>query len=450
MKTGHRQVHIITFGCQMNKLDSELIAQSLQEAGHNLVDSPAEADTVLYNTCSVRKQAENRVLSHIGMLAERKQSEPHFLIGVMGCMAQRMGKTLRSQYPLIDLVIGTRQFHRIGELLEQAEEGPVVAIAEEPLAATGRLPRHLHPGGPKAWVAVMRGCNNFCSYCVVPYVRGREESRPLHEVVEEIRQIVSDQETGAVEVTLLGQSIDNYGQDLTPPLNLLQLLQVVDGIKGLKRLRFITAHPRAITPELFEVMNALPTVCEHLHMPAQSGSDKILKAMRRGYTSAQYRELLAIGRERVPGIAFASDFIVGFPGETEEDFLATLELVKAAEFQNIFAFRYSPRPGTKAAEVEDNVPLAEKNRRLQALLQTQEEISEKRNQALVGSMAEILVEGISHKDPGRMTGRTRTNYIVTFPVPLASPERETLIGEEILVKITSATALTLLGERVEG
>lgn len=435
-----RHIHIITFGCQMNKLDSEYVAQILEASGHEIVNTTEEADTVLFMTCSVRDQAENRVLSAIGTLRERRERDPQFLIGVMGCMAQRLGEKLFRAAPGVRLVCGTRQFHRIPEWLAEAEHSPVVALEEENLSNEALPDRHFS-GGIQAYVAIMRGCNNFCSYCIVPYVRGREESVPQARVLDEVRRVI---DAGAVEVTLLGQSIDKYGLDLTPPSSLFRLLEAVHELPGLKRLRFLTAHPKNITRELFETMARLPRICEHLHMPAQSGSDTILHAMNRHYTRAHYESLVEMGRSIVPGIAFLSDFIVGFPGETEEDFEATLDLVRKVGFGNIFAFRYSPRPGARSAELADSIPQAVKENRLARLLKTQEEVNTRRHQAMVGSTQEVLAEGPSKRDASNWCGRTRGNEIVVFTNtgPQAAQS-----GDLVSVEITSATALTLIGRQ---
>lgn len=443
-----RNVHLITFGCQMNKLDSDLILQALEDAGHRVVDSIDEADTVLYNTCSVRDQAENRVLSAVGAVSPRKLDNPRFLIGIMGCMAQRRGGELQKRYPQIDLIIGTGQFHRIAEYLEMAEAGPVIAVDELALARDDELPEHNRVTGVQAFVAVMRGCNNYCTYCIVPYVRGREESRELTPILKEVQRMVAG---GAREITLLGQSIDGYGRDLSPPLSLHRLLEEVHAIEGVLRLRFVTAHPRNITEELFHTMARLPRVCRHLHMPAQSGSNRILTAMNRRYTREEYIRLLESGRRIMPDLAFSADFIVGFPGEEEEDFAATLDLVKSAQFQNIFAFRYSPRPGTRSEEaLADNVPQEVKEDRLAALLAAQQEVNRERNEALCRdrTVVSVLVEGVSKKDKSRMMGRTPQSGIVIFPAPPESVDQRALIGSEVSVRLTDCTPLTLFGKPV--
>jgi tRNA-2-methylthio-N6-dimethylallyladenosine synthase len=442
-----RRVHLLTFGCQMNKLDSELVAGALREAGHEIVDDPGAADTILINTCAVRDQAENRVLSRIGTLKARKARDPRFRIGVLGCMAQRMGASLPRQYPQVDLVVGTRAFAQIAALLERAESGPVVAVDEASLseAQGGALPPR-SGGGLHSWVGVMRGCENYCAYCVVPYVRGREESRPLGAVVDEVRALV---EAGTREVTLLGQSIDKYGRDLSPPASLAELLGAIDAIPGLQRLRFVTAHPKRIDAALFKVMASCPTICEFLHVPAQSGSDRMLERMNRGYNREHYERILQTGRQILPTIAYASDFIVGFPGETEADFLRTLDLVRDQQFQTIFAFRYSPRPGTRAARFDDDVPDHEKERRLQALLGAQEELNASRNRALVDSEVEVLVEGLSKRDATKLAGRTRQNALAVFPAPDGPSAVARWTGRTVRLRVVDWTPLTIFGEPVE-
>lgn len=444
-----RIIHVITFGCQMNKFDSELFSQSLEDAGHTLTENIEEADTVLFNTCSVRDQAENRVLSAIGMLKEKKQNNPNFKIGVMGCMAQRWGKNLPDKYNDVDLVIGTREFHRIAELLEECENNTVVATRELTLAESGILPENRHTkSGFSAYIAVMRGCNNFCTYCIVPYVRGREESRNKTEIIHEAQRAVDE---GAIEITLLGQNVCAYGKEFTPSVYITELLQEIGNINGIKRLRFISSHPKDIKEDLFTAMRDIKPVCEILQVSAQSGSNPVLKAMNRQYTRERYDEIISMGKSIVPDIAFSSDFIVGFPGETEEDFLQTLDLVKQTEYLNIFAFRYSPRPGTKAEALDDDVPQQEKENRLQALLKAQEEVNNHRNNAFVaeGKIQSVLVEGISKKDGSKLTGRNRHGGIVVFDAPKDIKSAQEYIGKEIDIKIVSSTTLTLFGELVD-
>lgn len=434
---------IHTFGCQMNKLDSELVAEALISAGYEMTADEAEADVILYNTCSVRDNAEQRVLSRIMQLKPVKKLRPHLLIGLMGCFAQRQGAALLDKLPHLDLVCGTRQFPQIAALLERARSGPVVAVEEEQLTAPGARDAHersLHMG-MQAYVSVMRGCNNFCSYCIVPYVRGREESRPADAVVEEARSLA---EKGARELILLGQNIDAYGKDIGSTLAAL-LRRVHEEVDGLRRIRFVTSHPRDITEELVRTMHELPRVTDYLHMPAQSGCDRILKAMNRGYTSAEYDQKLEMIHRLAPGTLIASDFIVGFPTETAEEFDTSVELVRRAKFQNSFIFKYSPRPGTRAAEkMADDVPDEEKQRRNHALLAAQEDVKSERSASLVGSVQEILVEGISPRDPNKLLGRTAGNLIAVYD---KANTFEQEIGTLQRITVTRSTPLTLFGEK---
>ncbi len=430
---------IHTFGCQMNKLDSELVAEALTAAGYSLTDNEDDAGVIIFNTCSVRAHAEQRVLSRVGALKRRKQRNPGLLIVVMGCFAQRTGEELLRRLPHVDLVCGTRQFPRLPELIEQARSGPLVITAEATLTAPGVLDAHgraLHHG-PQAFVSVMRGCNNFCTYCIVPHVRGREESRPVSAIVQEVSALAG---SGAREITLLGQNIDAYGKDINT--DLAALLRAVHEVNDITRIRFVTSHPRDITKDLLATMHDLPRVCSHLHMPAQSGSSRVLAAMHRGYSREEYEQKLELVQEYAPGVLVTSDFIVGFPGETDEDFLQTLDLVRRARFQNAYIFKYSPRPGTAAARMPDNVPAAVKKERNQSLLAAQEDINRTRMQEMVGSVQEILVEGLSARDKSKLVGRTSTNLICVFDAP---PKPEGLVGELVKLRITACTPLTLFG-----
>jgi len=443
------RICIITFGCQMNKLDSELAAEALAAAGHTLVADAAGADAVIFNTCAVRDHAEQRVRSRLEQLKARKARQPLFRIGVMGCFAERLGQDLLAQYPYVDLICGTRHFPRIAELLAQCDSGPVVAVGEGDGQAAGIGASHprLRHQGVIGYVSVLRGCQNRCAYCVVPSVRGAQISRPLGAIVEEARNLAA---RGCREIILLGQNIDAYGKDRgAEGDDLAALLEAVHdatakgGDAGLPRIRFVTSHPRDIVPRLVRAVNDLPRVCKHFHMPAQSGSTRILSAMRRGYTRAEYDERLAMIAELCPQALVASDFIVGFPGETVDDFQQTLDLVRQAKFQNSYIFKYSPRPNTLAAKWPDDVPQAEKHRRHQALLAAQNEVNRERHCALVKSVQEILVEGFSPRDSRRLIGRTSQNLICVFPAP-ANPQA--YIGCLVRLRIIDATALTLVGE----
>lgn len=433
------RICIHTFGCQMNKLDSEIVEEILRSAGHTLVSEEEEAEVILFNTCSVREHAEERVLSRLFQLRSRKEREPHLRLGVLGCMAQRLGARLWDRVPFVDLICGTHAFPRIATLLAEAEKGPVLAIEED-----DSLRREMdfyeerrRISSALAYIAVMRGCNNRCAYCVVPSVRGRETSRPIEAILEEGRKLVNQ---GVREITLVGQNINAYGKDIG--IDLAALLRALHELEGLLRIRFLTSHPRDISDDFLRTLAELPRVAKHLHMPAQSGSTKILRAMRRGYDREHYDDRLAAIQRWVPSALVTSDFIVGFPGETEADFLETLELVKKARFQNSYIFKYSPRPGTPAAELPDDVPLEEKKRRHRILLAAQNEVNRERTQRLIGSIQTILVEGISPRDPHRMIGRTETNLICVFPPP---PEPSKLVGTLLPLRIVEATPLTLIG-----
>jgi tRNA-2-methylthio-N6-dimethylallyladenosine synthase len=437
-----RKFFIHTFGCQMNVHDAETLSGLLEREGFAPCSDDREADVVLIETCSVRQQAEDKVWSLLGRLGQRKQHYPETVIAVIGCMAEKERETIFKRAPHVDIVAGPRHLDEIPALLkERLPQGEVLLAGHDRHMdfPSSVADRRSHPWS--AYVAVSRGCSNACAYCIVPAVRGPEVSRPQAEIVGEIRELLAH---GAVEITLLGQNVDAYGRDVQenrPSLpGLVRELGELQ-TKGLRRLRFVTSHPKDISKDLLRAVAETPVVCPFLHMPAQSGSDAVLKAMRRGYDSARYREIVASARNIVPGVEIASDFIVGFPGETDADFEATLALVRDARFQRIFGFRYSPRPGTCAAKnLEDDVPFEVKRARLNRLFAVQTEITRTGNESAVGSTLEVLVEGQSSRDPQRLTGRTRTWRIVTFP------HDGTPAGALVNVKITGATALSLAGE----
>lgn len=406
------KVHIITFGCQMNDLDSELVRASLLEAGYQLADHIRDADIILFNTCSVRQHAEDKVYSALGRLKRRKRERPGTIIGVLGCMAQKDGQEIFRRAPWVDLVVGPGQLGRLVELLEAIATGKRNRVLELSLPRRGmpqsEVAKTFVPFDPprrpdvraireQAMVRIMRGCDKFCTYCVVPHVRGPEQCRPAQEIEAEVRTLVDQ---GCKEVLLLGQTVNSY-EDKTEgrTIRLSDLLERLSSIEGLRRIKFVTNHPSHMTDDLLQAVRDLPPVCPYLHVPAQSGSDRILARMRRGYTAAEYREMIARIREVVPQAAITSDFIVGFCGESEEDFQQTVELVRWARFRNCFVFKYSPRPGTKAAELYvDDVPAAVKRRRNTELLAIQNEISLKENEKFLGQRVEVLVEGISKRE----------------------------------------------------
>ncbi len=433
----YKTVFFETFGCQMNKLDAELSLGLLQEDGYKIVDKVDDADVILFNTCSVRKHAEDKVYSHLGALKTLKKRYPEVIVGVLGCMAQKDGEAIFKRMPHVDLVCGTRMFSRLPEMLLKIRNhgSHVLAIDEDQIVNVKRAVTY-RPNFYQAFVTVMRGCDNYCSYCIVPYVRGREISRTIADIKEEVQSLVSN---GCKEVTLLGQNINSYGKGLGGNVTLGDMLTELNAIDGLERIRFVTSHPADMSRDLIRTMSHLEKVCEYLHMPAQSGSDEVLKRMRRGYTAGYYREFVRYARELIPRLTVASDFIVGFPGETEEDFQETVRLMEDIRFQNCFIFKYSPRTGTKAAELKDDVPDETKRARNLKLLELQKKISLEENTKMIGKKVDVLVEGASKSDPNRLSGRTRQNHIVVF-----SGSQE-LVGKLAGVVIHEVTDLTLFG-----
>ncbi len=438
-----RLVYIEVFGCQMNKLDAELMAGILLDHGYEVTEDIDQAGIILYNTCSVRQHAEDRVFSKIGRLRSRKRYQPKLIIGLLGCIAQSWKGEIFRRFPHVSIVCGTAEFPRLPQLIEEArQEGRVLAVdLRENVDVVRR--RNLGPLPAQAYVSVMRGCDMACTFCIVPSTRGREVSRPVEEIAEEVRSLAGG---GVAEVILLGQTVNSYGKRLAAgrKIGLHHLLQELNKIQGLERIRFITSHPRFMSEDLISAMADLEKVCEYLHLPVQSGSDLVLRRMRRGHTIDHYRKVIERCRRRVPNFAVATDFIVGFPGESPEDFSASCRLLEEIRFQGSFVFKYSPRPGTKAAEMADDVPNGVKQERNQVLLKLQERISDEIYRGRIGGVEEVLVEGVSKRDATRLTGRNRANQIVVFP----GGESEGLAGKLVEVRITGATPLTLMGERV--
>jgi tRNA-2-methylthio-N6-dimethylallyladenosine synthase len=435
-----RRVYVEAFGCQMNFLDGELALSRLEGTGWTRTDDPDAADMVLFNTCSVRDQSENRVWSRLGALRDRKARDPAFLIAVMGCMAQREAETILRKMPHVDIVCGTRRFPEMDRLVERAErEGQVLAVEVDGYVDVVRDVR-IRPDRHRAYVSVMRGCDHKCSYCVVPRTRGPQIDRPVADVIDEVRRLADD---GVREVTLLGQNINTYGRYIDGEPTLGTLLRKAHEVLGIERLRFITSNPMDLTDELLVAMSELPKACGYLHFPAQSGSDSVLRRMYRGYTRAKYLALCARARELCPGIELASDLIVGFPGETEEEYRETRSLVAEVGFKQIYVFKYSPRPGTAAADLRDDVPEAEKLRRNNDLLDLHDEISLAANQRFVGSEVEVLVDGPSDRG-GHLAGRTDGNHTAIFD---GDPS---LAGSFVKVAVQRATAAVLYGDVVPG
>src|SRR5499433_2183316 len=410
------KLHLITYGCQMNEYDSERVAGLLKQERYELTEVAEDADLILLNTCAIREKAEDKVLSRLGQLKHLKRARPDLMIGVMGCMAQLWKGRLQERAPHVDLVFGSAAVSRVGELIDRARTtgAPVLETGEAPLVKLTARPEQ--PGQLKAFVTVMEGCEKHCTFCVVPVTGGRE-------------------------VTLLGQTVNAYGRDLTPPTDLAALLAEVNEVEGIERIRFTTSNPYNLTSRLIRAIRDVPKVVEYLHLPLQSGSDRVLERMHRGYTQARYLELIDEIKATVPEIALSTDIIVGFPGETEADFEETVTAVERVRYDNVFAFRYSRRPGTPAADMADQVPDEVKARRNSRILEVAERVGAERRHALEGRVMPVLVDGRSRKDPHEVTGRTRCNRVVNFD----AHGRE-LMGRTVQVLVTRALPHSLRGE----
>ena len=444
------RVYIKTYGCQMNERDSEQVAVDLRNRGYSIVPHEDEADIVLLNTCSVRDQAEQKAIGKAGHLAVRKRKDPNFVLGILGCMAQNRGSELLDRLPDLDLVAGTQKFHRVPDHLDNLiasmnGQGPrpssIIDLEEE---AGSQNTINAHKPGERqvsAFVSIMQGCNMKCTFCIVPKTRGPERARPIDDIVAEVEELVAN---GTREVTLLGQIVSSYGRREIPFADkkspFVQLLERLNAVEGLERIRFTSPHPRGFKDDLVQAYGELSKLCEYVHLPVQSGSDSILKAMNRPYTSGRYMELINDLRAVQPDIHISTDIIVGFPGESEEDFQLTCDLFKEAAFDMAFIFKYSPRSGTPAAELEDNVPQSIKDDRNQVLLRLLEQQSLRRNNSLVGTVQEILVEGPARKGEGMYMGRTRGFRKVIFP------GSERLVGELVPVRIDESSVTTLKGQ----
>lgn len=433
-----KKLYIRTFGCQMNVADSEQLAQLLAPE-YELTNRAEAADLYLINTCAIRRKAEEKVRSLLGSLKHLKAKKPGLLVAVGGCVAQQEGERLLAAVPHLNLVFGTQAGRRLPELVRRAARGQRLVDVELKRGYHEPPPRQWPQGPAQTFVTIMQGCDNFCSFCVVPYVRGREASREPEAVIREVSDFLA---AGGREVTLLGQNVNSYGRGLAAPITFTGLLRRLHKLPGLKRLRFATSHPRDLSDELIAAYGALPALCEHLHLPVQSGSNRILQAMNRGYTREIYLEKVARLRQSCPGLALSTDLIVGFPGETETDFAQTLELMREAAFDQAFSFKYSPRPQTRAAGFPDQVPEAVKAERLARLQALQDELTLAAHRRLVGRIMEVLVEGASKRSPDQLSGRLRTNQIVNFTGP-----RE-LVGCLTPVTITEAQPHSLQGSRL--
>lgn len=437
-----RRVYIETYGCQMNENDSEMILRLLERRNYQKTEEPKEADLILINTCSVREKPEHKVYSALGRFKHLKERKG-VIIGVTGCVAQQEGYNLLDKVPYLDIVLGTQAIPLLPEILERVEVSGE-RVCEVGFDPEGKYLEAQLPNRPldqvKSFVTIMQGCDHFCSFCIVPYVRGRERSRPSRDIIEEIKCLVS---MGVKEVCLLGQNVNSYGKGIEGELRFHELLREIDKIEGLERIRFTTSHPVDLSKELILAFSELKKLCEHIHLPFQSGSNKILKAMRRGYTRESYLEKVEELKRVCPSIAITSDVIVGFPGEEDMDFKDTLDLIEKVQFDDLYSFKYSPRKGTRAAKLPNQIDETIKDERLSILQNIQKEITYKKNKALEGRIEEILVEGRSKKDNRDLTGRTRTNKVVNFEGDI------NLKGTLVSVRITNAYPHSLRGELIQ-
>ena len=445
MTSCDRKFIIFTWGCQMNEDDSEQIASLLIQMGCSPTDNPKEADIAMLVTCSVRDKPEQKAKSKLGELRLLKRSRPRMIVGVCGCMAQKEGEALRRGRPYLDLVVGTACIARIPDLIRQVDtKRRFVSALELPRGARDALaaPERVERASEaiKSFVPVMCGCDNFCSYCVVPYVRGRERSRPVEDIVNEVADLARKNRK---VVTLLGQNVNSYGATLQEPTDFAGLLRAVSRVEGIERIRFTTSHPKDLSDRLIEAMRDLPKVCEHIHLAVQSGDDDVLRRMNRKYTADDVKERVAALKSAIPGIAVTTDFLVGFPGESEEQFQNTVGLAQEIRFDAAFMFAYNAIPNTAAAKMKDSLSKAQKNERLARLIKLQNAITCQINEGDVHRVFEVLVEGISPKDPMRLTGLTRQNKTVNFP------GGADLIGKFVEVRMTEGHLYGFVGEAAE-
>jgi len=436
-----RRVYIETYGCQMNEHDSERMLRLLERAGFEETKEPNQADLVLINTCSVREKPEHKVYSALGRFKRLKERKGT-LIGVTGCVAQQEGERLLERVPYLDFVLGTHAIPLLPSIVQRVE-ALGGRVSETEFDAEGRYLEALLPekglDRVRSYVTIMQGCDQFCSYCIVPYVRGRERSRPSRDIVEEVRYLVS---LGVKEVCLLGQNVNRYGVGMEGETDFPGLLEELNRIEGLERIRFTTSHPKDLSQRLIEAFSKLEKLCEHLHLPVQAGSNRVLEAMNRGYTREHYLERIDRLREACPSIAITADVIVGFPGEENGDFEETLDLLEKVRFDDLYSFKFSPRRGTRAAQLDRQVEEEVKERRLSILQALQREITLEKNKALEGALEEVLIEGASKQSSRDVTGRTRSNKIVNLPGKLD------WVGRLMLVRITKAYPHSLRGEAV--
>jgi tRNA-2-methylthio-N6-dimethylallyladenosine synthase len=429
-----KRYHVTTFGCQMNEHDSERMKGMLESLGYSEAEDRDHADLILFNTCSIREKADNRLVGHLGEAKRLKQEDPTRVIGVGGCWAQSVKDRVFEQFPFVDVAFGPGQVPKLAEFL--TSDSITAQGFFEFEGFTGHLPMKREREF-QAWVQISVGCNCVCSYCIVPSTRGREVSRPAHELVEEVEKLAAD---GVKEVTLLGQNVNSYGRDLPKPgkRSFAELLQMLDAIDGIERIRYTSPHPKDMREDVILAHAELPSLCEHIHLPLQSGSSRVLKAMRRTYNRQRYMDRVAMIREHVPDCSLTTDIIVGFPGETEADFAETLEVAEEVGYDSAFTFIFSPRRGTLAADLPDQLPHDVKRDRMERLVEVVQRRATERAQRFVGRTMEVLVEGPSRTDGDKLRGRTRHNKTVNFH-GTARP------GEMAEVEIESATSTTLAG-----
>jgi len=426
-----RTVYIETYGCQMNLADTELLLGHLGRSGFRRTNDPAVADVILVNTCAIREHAEERVVGRLGDLVRHKTRRPHVQLGVTGCMAQHLRDTVMTTLPFVDFIVGPDAYRRLPELLGDPTGDPFVDVRLDRTETYADIAPE-REGGVRGWVTIMRGCDKFCTFCIVPYVRGRERSVPADAVIAQVRQLAAD---GYREVVYLGQTVNAYRDG---DVDFAELLRRTDAIDGIERIRFTSPHPSDMTERVIEAMATCPKICPQLHLPVQSGSDRVLARMERGYSVATYLDLVDRLRGAVRGIALTTDVIVGFPGEEEADFVATCDLMRAVGYDAAFMFKYSARIGTKAGKWPETVPDEEKHARLQAVIALQEAQSAARNRTLIGSTVEVLVEGPARRRDGWMVGKTRHFKTAVFP----SDGRR--LGDLVQARVTDATAHTLV------
>ena len=431
-----------SYGCQQNVNDGERIKGVLMDIGYGLCDKPEDADLILFNTCAVREHAEQRVFGNVGALKGLKEKKPGLIIGLCGCMANQkhVVEKLRQSYPYVDLVFGVDGIDTLPQLIAQKlqkHKRVLMEPAQRPVIVENIPIRR--ESEFRAWLPIMYGCDNFCTYCIVPYVRGREKSRKPGDILAEFRGLV---EAGYKEITLLGQNVNSYGKGLEHPIDFADLLNLLCEVPGDYQIRFMTSHPKDASRKLIDTIAAQEHLCKHIHLPVQSGSDRLLKEMNRHYNVAQYMDLIRYAKEKIPGVTFSSDIIVGFPGETEEDFAATLDLIREVGYMQLFTFIYSKRAGTPAAKLPDPTTHAEKAARMDRLLKTQEEFAFAATAAMAGRTVRVLVEAAGRNE-GTVNGRLDNNLVVEFKAP------ESLIGQWADVHITGSRAALLVGELAE-